>query len=72
MTTGTVVTFDEHAGYGTVRAGNGRELFFHCTQIADGSRTVDVGATVRFEVGAGHLGRWEAYRLEPLCAAVAP
>ena len=64
--TGEVSAFDEHAGYGTVRAGDGRELFFHCTQIADGSRTIDVGAPVRFEVGAGHLGRWEAFGVERL------
>ena len=61
---GTVAAFDEHAGFGTVRAEDGRELFFHCTQLADGSRVVVVGADVRFEVVAGHLGRWEAARVE--------
>ncbi len=58
--TGTVVEFDEHKGYGTVVAEDGRRLFFHCTAIADGTRTIDVGAEVTFEVVAGHLGRWEA------------
>ena len=57
---GTVADFDEAKGYGTVRADDGRELFFHCTQIADGTRTIPVGATVEFEVVAGHTGRWEA------------
>jgi cold shock CspA family protein len=58
---GTVVEFDEHKGYGTVRDGtDGRELFFHCTQIADGSRTIAPGTEVTFDVVAGHLGRWEA------------
>jgi hypothetical protein len=33
---------------------------FHCTQIADGSRTVEVGAQVVFRVIPGRLGRWEA------------
>ena len=60
-----VVAFDEDKGFGTVRADDGRELFFHCTQIADGSRAVEVGTAVRFEVIAGHLGRWEAARVEP-------
>ena len=57
---GSVVAFDEDKGYGTVRAADGRELFFHCTQIADGTRTIDVGAKVTFDVVAGHLGRYEA------------
>ncbi len=60
---GVVVAFDEHAGYGTVRSDDGRELFFHCTAIADGSRTIDEGAAVRFDVVPGHHGRWEAANL---------
>jgi cold shock CspA family protein len=63
---GTVSAFDEHAGMGTIRTDDGRDLFFHCTQLADGSRTVDEGAAVRFDVVAGHLGRWEAARVEKL------
>ena len=47
-------------GLGTVRDEDGREWPFHCTQIADGSRTIDVGAPVVFEVGPGAPGRWEA------------
>jgi cold shock CspA family protein len=59
--TGRVVAWDEHRGYGTIRAdGTGVEHFFHCTQIADGTRTIAEGAAVEFEVVAGHLGRWEA------------
>jgi cold shock CspA family protein len=64
--TGRVVAFDEHKGYGTVSADeDDRELFFHCTQIADGSRTIAVGTEVAFEVVAGHLGRWEATQITP-------
>ena len=63
---GSVVAFDEHKGYGTVRSDeDGREYFFHCTQIAGGSRTIPVAATVTFEVVAGHLGRWEATAIVP-------
>jgi cold shock protein len=58
--TGTVSDFDEAKGYGTVRAADGRDLFFHCTQIADGTRTIPVGVTVEFEVVPGRNGRWEA------------
>jgi cold shock CspA family protein len=64
VASGRVVAFDEHVGLGRVEADDGRTYPFHCTQLADGSRTVDVGAVVRFDVVAGHLGRWEAARVE--------
>ena len=57
---GTVASFDDHAGYGTVRTVDGAELFFHCTAVADGSRTIAEGTAVRFTAVPGHLGRWEA------------
>jgi len=63
---GVVVSFDDHKGYGMVRsAEDGTELFFHCTAITDGTRTIEVGAEVEYEVVAGHLGRWEATDLSP-------
>lgn len=60
---GSVADFDEHVGYGTVRSEEGREFFFHCTQIAGGTRTIAVGAQVDFVVVAGHRGQWEARRV---------
>ena len=60
MTGGTVTAFDEPVGLGTVRTADGRELGFHCTQIADGSRTIAVGTDVIFDLVAGRHGRWEA------------
>ena len=57
---GTVVEFDEAVGLGTVRAISGQNYPFHCTQIADGSRTIEVGAAVDFQVVPAHHGRWEA------------
>ena len=44
----------------TVTADDGTAYPFHCTAIADGTRTIAVGTAVRFEVVAGRLGRWEA------------
>ena len=57
---GVVTAWDEHGGYGTITAEDGREHFFHCTQLLDGSRTTEVGQRVEFDVVAGRLGRWEA------------
>jgi len=57
---GVVVDFDSHKGYGTVRTDDGAELFFHCTSIDDGTRTIPVGTVVDVEVGPGLPGRWEA------------
>lgn len=62
---GTVTDFDEARGLGVVTAEDGVTYPFHCTQIADGTRTIDVGAAVRFEVGPGLRGRWEAKALTP-------
>ena len=62
---GTVAAFDEHKGWGSVRTDEGRELFFHCTQIADGTRTIPVGVAVDFEMVPGHNGRWEAAAIRP-------
>ena len=56
---GTVTSFDDHRGYGVIVA-DGRELFFHCTQLVDGSRTIAVGAPVCFSLVPGLRGRWEA------------
>lgn len=58
--TGTVASFDDPAGYGTVVDDDGGEWFFHCTAIADGSRTIETGTAVSFGVVAGRNGRWEA------------
>ena len=60
---GIVTDFDEQRGLGTVEA-DGRSYPFHCTQIADGTRTIEVGATVTFEVRPGGMGRWEAAALD--------
>jgi CspA family cold shock protein len=57
---GRVATFDDERGLGTVVTDDGRFLPFHCTAIADGTRTIAVGTRVALSVVAGHLGRWEA------------
>lgn len=60
---GTVVDFDEQVGLGTVTDAQRASYPFHCTQIADGTRTIAVGTDVEFDLAAGHGGRWEAVGL---------
>lgn len=59
--TGSVTSFDDDRGLGVITGDDGRTYAFHCTAIADGSRTIAEGTPVRFDVVAGRLGRWEAW-----------
>jgi cold shock CspA family protein len=61
---GTVTEFDDPRGLGVVTADDGTRFPFHCTAIADGTRTIEVGTVVEFEVVPGRMGRWEASRLQ--------
>jgi CspA family cold shock protein len=63
---GSVESFDKDVGLGEVRARDGRLYSFHCTEIGDGSRDIAVGTEVDFAVAPGHLGSWEARRVEPI------
>jgi cold shock CspA family protein len=61
-----VTAFDEDRGLGEITADDDAATYpFHCTAIADGSRTIDEGTSVRFDVIAGRLGRWEAWQVAP-------
>ena len=62
---GSVVAFDEAVGLGTVSTAGDVAYPFHCTAIADGSRSIPVGAQVSFVVRAGRGGVWEAGDLRP-------
>jgi CspA family cold shock protein len=62
---GVVAEFDAHVGLGVVASSNGDSFPFHCTQIANGSRTIDVGASVTFVVVDRFKGP-EAYEIEPV------
>ena len=55
MTAGTVAEFSEPRGIGVIEA-DGTTYAFHCTQIADGTRTVRIGAAVEFDVVPGRRG----------------
>lgn len=52
---GSVVRFDDAEGLGAVDA-EGVDVGFHCTEIADGTRTIDVGAHVTFALALRRSG----------------
>ena len=57
---GQVSAFDDQVGLGQIRGADASLVGFHCVAILDGSRTIAVGATVRFVAQPGLHGRWEA------------
>jgi CspA family cold shock protein len=59
---GSVSEFDAAVGLGAVATTDGTVYPFHCIEIADGTRRIDVGAHVTFEL-LGKLGRFEAARI---------
>lgn len=73
-----MVEFDERRGVGVVldestladdQEGSG--LSFHCTAIVDGSRTIECGQDVVYELRAAAAGLWEAATVRPLPGATA-
>ena len=63
---GVVTEFDDPRGLGTVVSDRGVLYAFHCANIADGTRQVEVGAAVTWRVIPGRLGRWEAGDIRPV------
>ena len=63
--TGTVSEFDDAAGLGTVTADDGTSYRFHCTAIADGTRTIAVDTKVEFELRPARHGAYEAEAVTP-------
>lgn len=61
---GRVVAFDAHVGLGEVLGDDGQRYMFHCAEIADGSRLIDVGQAVGFDTMV-KFGRTEAAALTP-------
>jgi hypothetical protein len=64
-TSGRIASFDEHRGLGEVEDAEGRVIPFHCTAIADGSRTIAVGTDVAFRPVTGPVGLEEAAEVRP-------
>ena len=62
---GRVATFDDHVGRGEIEARGGLRFPFHCTAIADGTRTIAPDTTVKFRLAPGPLGSLEATAIKP-------
>jgi cold shock CspA family protein len=67
--TGTVTAFDAGRGHGAIALDAGGVVEFHATQLADGSRSVEVGRRVECRVVPWHRGRLEAAAIRVLGAA---
>ncbi|HUZ41504.1 MAG TPA: hypothetical protein VMU68_08970 [Acidimicrobiales bacterium] len=63
---GRVETFDERHGDGVLASDDGITFYFHCVNIADGSRSVNPGQRVSARRGVGHLGHDEAFTIEKI------
>jgi len=61
-----VTSFDARRGWGTVTDPDGAEFEFHATAIVDGSRRIEPGTNVVFDIVPGHRGRYEARGLTVL------
>lgn len=56
---GRVVSFDAVVGLGEVERHDGQRFQFHCIELADGTRAIDVSTAVTFGLLC-KLGRYEA------------
>jgi cold shock CspA family protein len=61
---GRIESFDDRRGDGLLRTDAGEGLYFHCVNIADGSRSIAPGTSVSARRQVGHLGHDEAVEIE--------
>jgi hypothetical protein len=62
---GRIAAFDDHVGRGEIEARGGMRFPFHCTAIADGTRTIALDTAVKFRLVPGPLGALEATKITP-------
>ena len=63
--TGVVAEFDEQVGLGLISDASGSTFRFHSVEIADGSRSIEVGQPVMFQRLA-RFGEYQAGEVTPL------
>ena len=61
---GTVTAFDAHVGLGDITVADGTVVMFHCAEIADGSRKIEVGTAIECDV-VMKFSRAEASAIRP-------
>jgi cold shock CspA family protein len=61
---GRIATFDDSVGRGRIEARGGLQFPFHCTAIADGTRTIAPDTAVKFRLVPGPLGALEAVAIK--------
>jgi hypothetical protein len=59
MLDGVILSFDDHRGDGEFLGDDGRTYYFHCVNIADGSRTISAGQRARGRRAVGRRGHDE-------------
>ncbi len=61
---GVVADFDAAVGLGHIATHEGKTRLFHCIEIADGTRTIEIGTKVSF-VPVTRFGHDEAADIKP-------
>ena len=61
---GIVAAFDAHVGLGDITMTDGTVVMFHCAEIADGSRKIEVGSEVECDI-VMKFSRAEASAVRP-------
>lgn len=61
---GIVTAFDAHVGLGDITIADGAVVMFHCAEIADGSRQIDLGTEIECDV-VMKFSRAEASAIRP-------
>jgi cold shock CspA family protein len=60
---GRIATFDDHVGRGEIEARGGMRFPFHCTSLADGTRTIALDTEVKVRLVQGPVGALEATKI---------
>jgi len=61
---GSVLIFNIHAGLGQITLSDERIIDFHCINIVDGSRNIEISKKVSFELFYHPRGRYEAKNIK--------
>jgi cold shock CspA family protein len=61
---GSVTAFDAHVGLGEITLTQGEVVMFHCAEIADGTRQINLGSEVECEL-ITKFSRAEASAIRP-------